>query len=746
MPLYFDAALPQITADRIKPMARIWGGTSSMRKDQCIECISKGLANPAQVKAVVDGLEPWQRNALALIKRMGGRIDSQNLVVGIRMSGIHPPLKYEYRDSVIDPLFRKGLILSMDFYNPSSLSYSSYADTVLYSDERLLAQVGFPEIQPFNLSPIPEPESTQVRRPSIVTLDIVGMLQTIEKIGGLRLTQSGDVRINDEKKVRKAMGWDEEGVEIDGFFFPDPITAWVDAFRYSDLLQLQDNNHLFLKESPESFALRPFSEQVRLLMEGLIRSNSWREMPIDRDYGYYDRGRRQGRLALTLALSALPIDSDAFFSIDDFDQAVFDRIGEHFTLGVPPNPPYFLHSQTSQERKQIIADWRVKLRTQWLKQERPWLGSAFTTWLYFLGLVELAVKHGRVSGFRLTGPGMGTFHPELLTLAPQAETITVSANQPAWVVQPNFDIIAYLDRTSAPQLAFLERHAERTQTNPHTVQYRLTRESVYRGLESGTVLTDLMDGLKAGAQTELPQNVLVELREWAALRERIVLHHSVCLLEFTSAEARQSAAKSMSGREVGDRFLLFEQKPENLVWPAGFKFDQINYAQSLPKDLSVTELGRIHLKHAPQDLITADQLNQWAVNVSASEWQLTAESVSTRLKIGRKITELLGLLTGRSVYSLPPLLEIALRSWAGENYQVELDSVVVLHCPQEQLFSAISKSPTIKPFLKGYLPPDLLFVDVNHLKSLRVQLNWLGCFVSDQLRILPLNETRGRMR
>ena len=717
-------------------MARIWGGTSSMRKDQCIDCISKGLANPAQVKVAIDGLEPWQRNALALIKRMGGVIDSHNLVVSIMMSGIHLPLKYEYRNSVIDPLFRKGLILSKNSYNPGSLSYS-YGDNLLYSDERLLAQVGFPEIQPLNLSPIPEPGNTLVRRSSTVTLDIMGILQTIEKIGGLRLTQSGDVRTNDEKKVRKAMGWDEKGVEIDGFFFPDLIAAWVGAFRYSDLLQLQDNNHLFVKESPEGFALRPFSEQVRLLMEGLIRSNSWREMPTD-NYYYYGIGRRQGRLALTLALSALPLDSDAFFSIDDFDQAVFDHIGEHFTLGAPPDPPY-IYSKTIQEKKQIMADWRVKLRANWLKQERPWLESAFTTWLYFLGLVELAVKDGRVLGFRLTDAGKGAFHPELLTLNRQAETKILSADQPAWVVQPNFDIIAYLDRTSAPQLAFLERHAERTQTHPHTANYRLTRESVYRGLESGTVLADLVDGLKAGAQTELPQNVMVELREWASLRERIVLRRSVCLLEFTSTEARQSAAKSMSGREVGDRFLLFEQKPENLVWPAGFKFDPINYACSLPKDLSVTEHGRIHLRHALQDLITADQLTQWAVSVSASEWQLTAESVSTQLKIGRKITELFGLLRDRSVHSPPPLLEIALHSWAGKTYQVELDSVVLLLCPQEQLFSAISTSPTIKPFLKGYLPPNLLLVDVNHLESLRLQLNWLGCFVSDQLRILPLS-------
>jgi len=144
------------------------------------------------------------------------------------------------------------------------------------------------------------------------------------------------------------------------------------------------------------------------------------------------------------------------------------------------------------------------------------------------------------------------------------------------------------------------------------------------------------------------------------------------------------------------------------------------------------------------DLIIADQLDQWAVRFSASEWRLTAESVSARLKIGRKITELFGLLKERSLHSLPPLFEIALRSWAGETYQVELDSVVILHCPEEQLFRAISNSQMLKPLLKGYLPPNLFFVDANQLESLRLQLNWLGCLVSDQLQILPLNKTETR--
>ena len=69
----------------------------------------------------------------------------------------------------------------------------------------------------------------------------------------------------------------------------------------------------------------------------------------------------------------------------------------------------------------------------------------------------------------------------------------------------------------------------------YIAHYRLTRESVYCGLESGATLDELLDGLRRGAHADLPQNVLVELCEWAGLRERITLHYRTRLFEFPDA-------------------------------------------------------------------------------------------------------------------------------------------------------------------------------------------------------------------
>ncbi len=734
MPRHFDSDLPRIGADKLKPMAKTWGGTSKMRKDECIACILTGLNDPQKVQAAVAGLQAWERNALALIKRMGGVIPYGVLKIGILASGLHPQRTHEYRDDLIEPLFRRGLLLATGAYSPEYIT-EQYGGGMLYSDERILAQVGFPEYQPFNIQPIPPRGDVLYRLPTAIALDLLGMLQAIENTGGLKLTQNGTVRVNDEAKLRKSMRWSEKGLEMDGFFFPNPAQAWLGAFSYSDLLRNANDGRLVVKESPDHFARRPFGEQVRLLMEGLIRIQTWWEVPMKNTYLDSDgKGRRQGRLALNLALSSLPLDPDAFFSFDDFEQALYNRIGEDFALDYPPRRPYYFRSTTPEQQRQELANWQEKTRDDWLKQEYPWLLGAFTTWLYFLGLVQLMMDNGQLVGFRLTDIGRAAFHPELAPVS-MAESNLPAAAQPAWVVQPNFDIIVYLDRTSAPQLAFLERHAERTQSHRHTALYRLTRESVYRGLESGTTLGKLLDRLQTGAQAELPQNILVELREWASLRERIVLRRRARLMEFPSAQALQNGlSRELTGSVVAERFLLLDS-PSKLLASG---LTRINYARPLAKNLTVTESGTIHQKPGSNDLITAAQLSQWAICNTEAEWQLTAENVAAVLKPGRKINELLILLENRLSHPLPPLLEIALRSWAGETFRVELEAVIVLHCPQEQVFEAITASPLMRPFLMGYFPPNLLFVNSEHLEALRQHLHWLGWQVSDQLQIIPL--------
>jgi hypothetical protein len=741
MSRYFDNNLPQINADKIKPMVKMWGGTSTkMTKYDCIDFILASLKDPQKVQSAVANLQPWERNALALVKRMGGVVSNKALMTGILISGLAPNhmANQKLRDWS-NTLLKRGLVLPLD--ERSDFSYYDH-EALVYSDDRLLAQVGFPECQLFKIQSQPLPGETHLRRPNAVALDVMGILQTIENLGGIKINQNGSLKVNDLTKFSRAMRWDQDRLEMDGFIFPDPVDAWLEAFSISDLVKKTQAGQLVLSETPAQFAQRPFGEQVRMLMEGLIRTETWQEMKSapNRSTGSRET-RHQGRLALTQALSALPLNPDGFFRIESFEQALFARIGYQFSLSyIPTFSTYYQDTPAEKQRK--LAEWQANIRANWLKQEVPWLIAAFTTWLYFLGLVELVMDQSRLIGFRLTEIGRATFHPELDSVE-QAEPAPETSSQPAWVVQPNFDIIAYLDRVSAPQLAFLERHAQRTESQRHTAHYRITRESVYGGLESGSSLENLIKNLQAGAQTPLPQNVIVELHEWAGQRERMILHRHARLIEFSSGQALQAQlAQGLKGHIVAERFLLLDSAPLTQGW------NKINYSETLPKNLAITETGRISWKNSPKDLMTAAQLTQWAQPLADGNWQITRESVSAAIKPGKKLAELLSLLNNRlvpnqpasnympPVPSIPPLLELALRSWAGAKYAVELEETIVLRCPQEQIFQALITSALIKPLLKGYLYPNLLFVHTEHFETLNQHLIWLGWQISDHLQVI----------
>ena len=103
-----------------------------------------------------------------------------------------------------------------------------------------------------------------------------------------------------------------------------------------------------------------------------------------------------------------------------------------------------------------MREWRDELKASWAVRERKWIKQALSTWLYALGMVELGFDEGELVSFRLTQLGREVLHPHLAS----ASATPAEAAPEAWVVQPNFDVVVYLDRATPAQLAMLlvKRH------------------------------------------------------------------------------------------------------------------------------------------------------------------------------------------------------------------------------------------------------------------------------------------------
>jgi hypothetical protein len=225
--------------------------------------------------------------------------------------------------------------------------------------------------------------------------------------------------------------------------------------------------------------------------------------------------------------------------------------------------------------------------------------------------------------------------------------------------------------------------------------------------------------------------VAVDLHEWAALREQIVLHRRARLVEYADQADRDAAAVRLNAAPVSDRFLLVTADQANQL----SQTKRLDYAQPLPRCLAAHEDGMLTPVMPPEDLLLGPQLDRWAERLEDGRWRLSQTSVAAAMAGGLALAELLKLLNDRLARRLPRWLEVAVRGWAGERNGVALAEVLLLQCPDPAVFEAIVTSPRLSRYLRGVLAPDLVAVNATQAAAFREQLQWAGLAVSEELTV-----------
>ncbi|HLO84549.1 MAG TPA: hypothetical protein VK203_05980 [Nostocaceae cyanobacterium] len=735
--LRFEPYLSHIDYDLLVPSAKVWGGKGSTRKQDCINTITKGLKNPQTVASVIAQLKPFERLALEIVRENGGEIEAENLLLRLRLLGAKdlPELHQQYeRDYMVltKYLVKRGIFL----YKRDLSIYTSFGiiPGSLFTDERLLAQLDKVPLPQLPLTSVTPPKTTTFRRPTTVVLNILGMLRTIEQQGGLKVTQKGTIQVNSLKKFAKLQNWQLEKIEVDGFDFPEPADAFTLAFLRSNLLTDNEEETAFVLEtSVEEFAKWSPQEQVNEILSGLVESPDWAEWS-ERSW-YNEELYYEARQIILFVLKILPAEGRDWIDFNEFEELLFKRIGENFSISSRPQYPRYFNNQ---DEKTAVESWRTRLRQEWIGQDRIWLKYVLSTWLYYLGIVELGlerfaestVQNETVVCFRLTDLGRTIFYPHLAG--------SIGNNkvdyQPAWIVQPNFEIMVYLEEVNPVQLALLERYSDRLDVQQHVARYKLTKNSVYKGCENGLSFNEFLTALREGCKVNLPQNVEIEIQQWGNLNQEITLHQEAQLLEFPEKKTRDAAVeKDLKGKPIGDRFVLVSNS-ETAKQYVCYRFE---YDQSLPPCLSINKEGVVTLDIGIPDLLIHEQLNRWMESKGNNKWQITRASVTKAIKSGAKIEALLEFLQFRCTNKVPKFLQVAIQNWGGKPETVEIAEVLVLRCTNSTVFKAITSSTKITPYLLGKLAPDILLVDERQYSELESELEWAGFKISDKLIDVP---------
>ncbi len=684
---HFDQLLAVQPATDLQRIAKLWGASGNMRKDASLEVIRSGLNDPKLVAAFIQRLEPAERAALSFLKMQpAGMAQASTLAVAVLSAGyILPPTTnhYETAHSVFARvLAHHGLAFSqIDRY---SYSYSSAygSDPVLITDARLLEHVPTFSGLPLNLPQHPDPTDHRIRRPAQVVLDLIGFIEALRTVGGLQVNKNQTIRVSDQRKLIKALGWTDEWETFEGLRFYQPAPALLSVLMRMNILIINSEDRVVVGTN-ELTAL-PYDQIVRAVVSVFPNITNWFEYALSYQSDSMLYAASALRIGLIGFLRRL-VSVEGYVAFSDFSHAFYRCVGQDYSLmgihpriprpwNIPVNPT---GSKTPRsDTAAIEAAWRERQWEEWQKHEEIWLAYALASWLFFLGMAELGIEGGQISVLRLTELGRSVLEPGRVVATP------TPAAGPAWVVQPNFEITAFLDQATPTQIMALERGAERVQTDVYTASYRLTRESVARWLNQGETIESLLTLL--GAAT--PQNVVTTIREWSSQFERITLRRKITLLEYASTPARDAALGSSTiGKPLGERFILLD--PHSFAPKVSATID---YAQPTPLALKASTDGLVSIARDTLDLVGRAILDRWG-EARNRGWQLTAASIAAATQQGYRVEELIHTLEQRIITrTTPMLLKITLRSWGGNPPNIALGQVILLRFPDSETADAIA--------------------------------------------------------
>lgn len=124
------------------------------------------------------------------------------------------------------------------------------------------------------------------------------------------------------------------------------------------------------------------------------------------------------------------------------------------------------------------------------------------------------------------------------------------------LVQPNAELLVYRQGLTPVLIATLSRFAEWKVIGP-ACTLELNERRVYRGLESGLTVAEILQVLQKHGSRAVPPSVVDLLKRWGSKRERVSVFPSATLVEFTvPADLDEAIARGVVSIKLTDRIGL----------------------------------------------------------------------------------------------------------------------------------------------------------------------------------------------
>ncbi|MCB9521512.1 MAG: helicase-associated domain-containing protein [Myxococcales bacterium] len=497
-------------------LVRVYGAASVSRftgiegDAVAIEAVlAERFRDKAARKKVLAALPEESVEFLAFMDQVGRRLRAERLKKRWFLHG------YDDFEARVEPLIYAGIVIvgNLQAREPVSL------ETAL--EQGLLLQwiQVTPGFESMGGTPPPAREVVQqvedetsvelARRTLVVEFDILNCLRYIES-EGIRLNRDGSPHRSDLKGLAPLI-IDRPGASGRGDAAPDPLTVdgWdVLSFLLSiaEALGLIERSGDTLRATGRAvdYFIKPLEERVPLLFRALEHQRAWSELDASQWFqageppttgegdGGFDEDASTGsplagpRASVSAALRRLnPVD---WFDVEETARTITNLELVYLKAALP--------IPTGDEQS-----------------PGAFVRTFITRALAHVGAIELGRGGSGGARARLTPIGKA-----MLGMGDCPEE---ASGRGSILVEPNFEITAFLDICSLRLLFDLSRFADLTRTSERVARYRLHGESAQRGYARGYTADGTSSLLAEYSAQPLPPSVTFALQDWERLHRRV---------------------------------------------------------------------------------------------------------------------------------------------------------------------------------------------------------------------------------
>jgi hypothetical protein len=736
------ADFERLNVSDLRKPARLWVGPdqSKLAKEPLIAALRQALNDDQVADRVLKSLSPAERAVAAVYRRYGGTVNGEVIRLDLMTRGLLEKLEKQVSDYYTQRRWKRNLVRELaerwvllsshgDRDSYYYYSYSGYGDEPdrafpLYSLHPGLAGLIEPaEPPPWSVAPAEGvPQAITQRAAAEVALDLSRIFRFVAARGSVKVRKDGILATPTLRALEKAVPLGEDSE----FWLPEPHGLLFELLRYAGAVRVEGNAAV----ADPAAATRMFDQPEAWLAYSWARAwltaRHWNDgVGAPETYDLEDREQtvQTARQVLAWGLGALAHAGDHWYALETF-LAALDSFEGNALYYLPLEPhawnPKLSSGKPGPARLQRpgVSDRKV-----------AWFANALMVTLVALGLVERG-RLGRAANapyaFRLTGLGRAVFGaPEIAAPASLEERRFL-------VVQPNFDLLAYVDQADASSAGLLGRFTESDSAHSGPVQtFRITQGSIYQAQESGLTHEQIVAFLEKHAQGALPANVERSLADWTGKRESLVLRSGATLLGFPTETDRDAYLKRHPGTACGTRFAFAGgPKKERSKLPGALAADHLSSGR---RTLVLDEHGTMQARQ-PLDVVQRARLLRIAAPVGDG-WQLSGDSIRLAAAAGLKPALVQRWLLDHLAEPMPPLISQAIDAWMGKAERLEMAEAVLLHVPEDDNFRAIVASRRLKPFLLGSPGAHWLIVRRETRKELAAALKELGFTLDSDLTI-----------